>query len=134
MGNGTFLSPEGAFAHEPLRWIARKERRSGLDASSIRSKEGIPIPMTELLFEPDRRSSRSFRGRAAALLLSVVLLSASASPSLAHDHDPTMAGHPLRIAAYVLHPIGVVLDYLIFRPAHWIASHEPIQTLVGHED
>jgi hypothetical protein len=48
-------------------------------------------------------------------------------------YDPRKAGHPLRIAAYVLHPVGVVLDYLIFRPAWWIGQFEPIRTLVGRE-
>ena len=24
--------------------------------------------------------------------------------------------------AYVLHPVGVALDVLIFRPAHWVGS------------
>ena len=82
-----------------------------------------------------RPSRRRFRGRwVAALFLSVLLLSAAPSVSMADDYDPTMAGHPLRIVAYILHPVGVMIDYLIMRPAHWLASHEPIQTLVGHED
>lgn len=71
---------------------------------------------------------------AAIILASILMLTSTASLGRASEHDSTMAGHPLRIVAYVLHPVGVVLDYLIFRPAHWIASHEPIQTLVGHED
>jgi hypothetical protein len=27
----------------------------------------------------------------------------------------------------------VILDLLIFRPAHWVGSHEPLATLFGHE-
>lgn len=50
------------------------------------------------------------------------------------EYDPTEAGNPLRIVAYVLHPVGVILDRLIFRPAAWIGSKEPIKTLVGKED
>lgn len=49
-------------------------------------------------------------------------------------YEPLRAGHPLRIIAYALHPIGVILDYAIFRPAYWIGSHEPIRTLVGQDD
>ena len=30
--------------------------------------------------------------------------------------------------------VGVILDTLIFRPFHWIGSHEPIKTLVGQKD
>jgi len=49
-------------------------------------------------------------------------------------YEPLRAGHPLRLVAYVLHPIGVILDYAIFRPAYWLGSHEPIRTLVGQTE
>jgi hypothetical protein len=39
----------------------------------------------------------------------------------------------VRIIAYALHPVGVILDYLIFRPVHWLGSHEPLRTLFGQE-
>jgi hypothetical protein len=38
------------------------------------------------------------------------------------------------VVAYVLHPIGVVLDTLIFRPAHWLGSKKPLKGLVGNTD
>jgi hypothetical protein len=50
------------------------------------------------------------------------------------SYEPLRAGHPLRIVAYILHPVGVILDYAIFRPAYWLGSHEPIRTLVGETD
>jgi hypothetical protein len=50
------------------------------------------------------------------------------------DYNSQSAGHPLRIAAYVLHPVGVIVDRLIFRPAWWIGSHEPFHTLFGRTD
>ncbi len=56
------------------------------------------------------------------------------SPAAAEDYDETYTGHPLRIVAYILHPVGVILDTLIFRPFHWIGSHEPFKTLSGQED
>ncbi len=43
------------------------------------------------------------------------------------------AGNPIRIAAYVLHPVGVILDTLIFKPAWCLAQYEPLRTLVGME-
>ena len=52
----------------------------------------------------------------------------------ANDYNSKEAGHPLRIAAYVLHPLGVILDTLILRPAYWLGSHEPLKTLVGNTD
>lgn len=58
----------------------------------------------------------------------------SAAPSVADDHRSERAGHPLKIIAVVLHPVGVILDYAIFRPAHWLANREPVKTLTGHEE
>ena len=84
----------------------------------------------------DSRARRAFSPRRGALvvLAALTMVGASATVAPADEHDSSMAGHPLRILAYVVHPVGVVLDYLLLRPAHWLASHEPIQTLVGHED
>ena len=62
------------------------------------------------------------------------LLMAIAMPASADDYDAEKAGHPLRIVAYVLHPVGVAIDYLLLRPAHWLVSHEPMKTVFGHED
>ena len=60
--------------------------------------------------------------------LIVVLLPTLAN---AERYKSTEAGHPLRIAAYILHPVGVILDRLIFYPAWLIAQNEPIRSLVG---
>jgi hypothetical protein len=62
------------------------------------------------------------------LVLLALLLPA---PGSAGSYDPRRAGHPLRIAAYALHPAGVILDWLIFRPAWALGSHEPLRTLFG---
>jgi hypothetical protein len=56
-----------------------------------------------------------------------------AAPSPMANYEPLRAGHPLRIIAYALHPVGVILDYAIFRPFYWIGSHEPLRTLFGHD-
>jgi len=66
----------------------------------------------------------------APLLALALLLPATAG---AEEYDPRRAGHPLRIVAYCLHPVGVILDYLVFRPAWYIGGVEPIRTLVGRE-
>lgn len=70
--------------------------------------------------------------RVAALGALIACLAVSA-PASADRYDPQKAGHPMRILAYVVHPVGVMLDLLIMRPAHWIGSHEPMATLFGHE-
>ena len=75
--------------------------------------------------------SRIRRVLASAFL--VLCLTALALPAAADRYDPQEAGHPLRLAAYLLHPVGVVLDLVLFRPAHWVISHEPLASLTGHE-
>ena len=83
--------------------------------------------------ESRRRSRCSGKARWLAAVAALAMLTA-ASPAAAEEYDETYSGHPLRIVAYVLHPIGVILDTLIFRPFHWIGSHEPFKTLSGQED
>lgn len=85
----------------------------------------------------DRRPTpwlRTARRLGAAVLALAMIGLASASPTLADDYDEESAGHPLRIIAYVLHPVGVAIDYLLLRPAHWLGSREPLKTIFGHED
>jgi len=83
--------------------------------------------------ESHRRSRCSGVVRSLAAGVAVAAL-AVASPAAAEEYDETYTGHPLRIVAYVVHPIGVILDTLIFRPFHWLGSHEPFKTLSGQED
>jgi hypothetical protein len=66
--------------------------------------------------------------------VSLALMGLLAAPAAADDYDPSRAGHPLRVIAYLLHPVGVALDYLVMRPAHWLGSQEPTRTIVGHEE
>jgi hypothetical protein len=75
------------------------------------------------------RAAGARRG-AAALALALTL---TAGPAFADEYDVDHSGHPLRIAAYVLHPVGVLIDRVILRPAHWLGSHEPVKTLFGHK-
>lgn len=65
----------------------------------------------------------------AIFVLSGFAAQASESPK----YDPREAGHPLRLAAYVLHPIGVAADYCLMRPAYWLVQHEPLATIFGVE-
>jgi hypothetical protein len=77
-----------------------------------------------------RRSRR--RGWAAALCAGLLLV--MASPAVADDYDSANAGHPVRMVAYALHPIGVLIEYVILRPANWLGGIEPFKTIFGHED
>ncbi len=64
--------------------------------------------------------------------LCALALVLAAAPASADDHRSDRAGHPLKIVATILHPIGVVIDYVIFRPAHWLQNREPVKTATGH--
>jgi len=77
------------------------------------------------------RKTHALRVGILGLALAGALLG-TARPASADDYDPRRAGHPLRIIAYALHPIGVAFDYLLFRPAHWLGHREPIRTIFGH--
>jgi hypothetical protein len=77
------------------------------------------------------RSLRFRRSIAALLACGVLLL--GATPALADEYDPQEGAHPLRVVAYILHPVGVVLDLLLVRPAHWLVSQKGLDELFGHE-
>lgn len=70
--------------------------------------------------------------RVLAVAIAVIVVSGSAFAGTTR-YNPRRAGHPLRIIAYALHPVGVVADTLIFHPAWWLGTHEPLRTLFGVE-
>jgi hypothetical protein len=86
------------------------------------------------------RKDRSGRSKFAALTvaltvaLAAAMVLSSAAPAAADAYDSKRSGHPLRILAYIVHPVGVILDRLIFRPFYWIGSQEPVKTVVGQKD
>jgi hypothetical protein len=72
--------------------------------------------------------------RAVAGVVLTAALATGAPRAGADPHDPEQSANPVRIVAYALHPVGVILDYLIVRPAHWLVEREPFRTLFGHEE
>jgi Spy/CpxP family protein refolding chaperone len=78
---------------------------------------------------------KKMRSARLAGVLTLVALAASiaATPASADTYDPQKAGHPLRIVAYALHPVGVMLDVLLMRPAHWVVTRDSMARLFGHE-
>ncbi|MFT5696954.1 MAG: flagellin-like protein [Myxococcota bacterium] len=75
-----------------------------------------------------------FRVGIVTTLLLVAMTLSAASPAFADRYDKRQAGHPLRIAAYFVYPIGALIDIMIMRPGHWLISHEPFKSAVGHQD
>ncbi len=81
------------------------------------------------MHEESPRARRILRGFAAALALCAL----GSAAARADQYDPQRAGHPIRVLAYVVHPVGVILDLVIFRPAHWIGSLPGLDEFFGHE-
>jgi hypothetical protein len=40
--------------------------------------------------------------------------------------------HPFRVLAYALNPVGVALEWAIFRPIHWAVSRPSTAPIFGH--
>lgn len=71
----------------------------------------------------------------AFVLLAIFSLPATAQERLPRDHYPSgfheapryreSEAHPLRVFAYLLHPVGWVAREFVFRPMSYIASSTP---------
>lgn len=72
--------------------------------------------------------------KALIVWLSLAALLVSASPAISHEVEPEDAAHPIRVAAYVLYPVGYVLYQVVVRPLHGIVSQPGIQELFGHKE
>ena len=69
----------------------------------------------------------------AALFLTVTLIGAPAASRAAADQYDDSQSNPLRVTAYLLNPFGVALEWVIFRPFHWLVSATPVQSYIfGH--
>ena len=49
----------------------------------------------------------------------------------ADDYDDSQS-HPLRLAAYILHPIGYTLEWLVTRPFHELVAQPDLAPIFGH--
>ena len=63
----------------------------------------------------------------------LVALAARTAEAKTDRYDPQEAANPIRIAAYILHPVGVLLDYGLMRPCFWVVQREPFSTIFGYE-
>lgn len=92
-----------------------------------------PVPGTLRRWRPPGRLPGRLGSALAPALLVLALAAAMPGDARADDHDARRSAHPARIAAYLLHPVGVALDWLLVRPAHWVVEREPFRTIFGHE-
>ena len=49
----------------------------------------------------------------------------------ADDYDDSQS-HPLRLAAYIIHPIGFTLEWLVTRPFHELVAQPDLGPVFGH--
>ncbi len=69
----------------------------------------------------------------AAFVLVITLMAIAAVPVSAHDYDRNDSDYPLRYVAYVVHPVGVALEWTVTRPFHWIVHRPGLSYLMGHD-
>jgi outer membrane protein OmpA-like peptidoglycan-associated protein len=68
------------------------------------------------------------------LLVLTIWTAVSATPAFpAPDEYDDSQSHPLRIAAYLLHPAAWLVEWTVFRPFHFLVSAtEPQEAIFGH--
>ena len=65
----------------------------------------------------------------------VVALFSCASLGFSNDYERLGEDdHPLRIAAYVLHPAGVAIEYAVTRPIHWFTKQTELNKVFGSDN
>jgi hypothetical protein len=68
---------------------------------------------------------------AVGLLAMVLALTASPAAAVPDDYDD-MQSYPLRVAAYLVYPVGFTAEWLIFRPFHYLVSRPYLDQVFGH--
>jgi hypothetical protein len=63
----------------------------------------------------------------------LVLLVSFPTGAIADEYNKYEAGNILRVAAYILHPVGTAIDYVVARPLHWLLHQEPMDEIFGHD-
>lgn len=70
------------------------------------------------------------------LIAVLIVAMAVATPVLAaqpvDDYDDSQS-HPLRVAAYLVHPVGYAVKWAIFQPIHWVVAQPGMQDVFGHD-
>jgi len=67
----------------------------------------------------------------ATIALAVALVGAPTA-ARAHDAYDDSESNPLRLAAYGLHPIGFILEWVAMRPLHFLVSNPQLERVFGH--
>jgi hypothetical protein len=68
---------------------------------------------------------------AVAALTIVLAFAARPAAAVPDDYDDTES-YPLRVAAYLVYPVGYALEWAIFRPFHYLVSRPALEPVFGH--
>lgn len=68
----------------------------------------------------------------ASVALLLVVAFGGVARAVPDEYDDSQS-HPLRVAAYLVHPIGYALEWAIFRPFHWLVSRNGADEVFGHQ-
>jgi outer membrane protein OmpA-like peptidoglycan-associated protein len=81
------------------------------------------------------RKEGYMRGSRSLLLVLALWFAVGSKPGFAapDEYDDSQS-NPFRVAAYLLHPVGFILEWSIFRPFHFlVSSTEPTEAFFGHK-
>jgi hypothetical protein len=67
------------------------------------------------------------------IILAVLILSTFSTVSFGRDYKRGKDDNPVRILAYVVHPVGMAAEYLITRPIHWVVKQTDLNKVFGSE-
>lgn len=68
------------------------------------------------------------------LIFLVAVIAATAfSPLLADRYRRNKSDNPFRLISYVVHPVGILLEYSVMRPIHWVVSQPHLDIIFGHQ-
>ncbi|MBI3782583.1 MAG: hypothetical protein HY270_04200 [Deltaproteobacteria bacterium] len=67
----------------------------------------------------------------AAMLASLLVFTVRPAMAVPDEYDDTQS-HPLRIACYLIYPVGFTMEWLLFRPFHYVVSRPGLDQVFGH--
>ena len=65
-------------------------------------------------------------------LLAVAFI-AVAAPSMANRYQRSQNDNPFRLIGYAAHAVGMVAEYAVMRPIHWVVSQPHLDVVFGHK-
>ena len=63
-----------------------------------------------------------------------VVVGLAGAPGMARAHDAydDSQAHPLRVLAYMVHPVGYGIEWVFTRPLHFLVSSPQMERVFGH--